>query len=363
MSHGLSATFVKRFSPNAVVQVENLVTETSAGVTVLFGPSGAGKTTTIRCIAGLEQPTEGSISFNGERWFDSHANLSLRPQKRRLGIVPQDFGLFPHLSVAANVGYGLSSLNAAERKARIGELIDWLALRGLEKRLPSELSGGQRQRVALARAVARKPSLLLLDEPLAALDLPTRQRVRSELRQWLKQAAIPAILITHDRYEALALGDKLVLMNDGRIVQQGAVDEVFSRPADSSAAAIVGMENVQMGQVLEQTGDLVTIGVGAARLIAIRNGLGKEVRNVYVCIRAEDVILLKGEVPQSSPRNSLPATVRQISANGPMMQIGLDCGFSLVAALTRQACQEMSLAEGTKVLAMIKAPNVHLVER
>jgi molybdate transport system ATP-binding protein len=363
MNEVISAHFVKRFMAGATVQVTNLRTREDSGIAVLFGPSGAGKTTALRCLAGLEKIDEGNISFRGQVWSDVSGRCFIPPRDRRIGFVPQEFRLFPHLSVERNIGYGVSRISPAERRSRVQEMITWLGLDGLEQRLPDELSGGQQQRVALARAVAGRPGLLLLDEPLAALDAPTRLRLRSDLRHKLKEAGIPAVLVTHDRNEALAIGDEMVVMNDGQILQQGPVQEIFSRPATSEVAAIVGVETVQPGQVLEFGAELVAVSVGSSRLFALKSDLATGTREVFVCIRAEDVILIKGEPSHSSPRNCLPSTVRAISSDGPMVRIGLDCGFPLVAMLTKQACAEMGLTEGMSVVAMVKAPNVHLIGR
>jgi molybdate transport system ATP-binding protein len=363
MSNGLHADFVRQFSTELRVHVENLVTQDRSGVTVLFGPSGAGKTTTLRCIAGLDKPDEGIISFGEEVWSDADRAQFTSPQKRRVGFVPQDFGLFPHLTVERNIGYGLVGISGEARRTRVGEMIEWLDLGGLQSRLPGELSGGQQQRVALARAVAARPRLLLLDEPLASLDMPNRIRLRSELRQLLKQTGIPALLVTHDRDEALALGDEIVVMDNGRVLQQGPVQDVFNRPATSEVAGIVGVETVQPARVVEIGPELVTLTIESTRLFALNIDLPGTLREAYACIRAEDVILMTGEPSQSSPRNSLSAVVKGLSPHGSTIRIALDCGFPLMAALTKQACEEMGLKEGVKVRAMIKAPNVHLIPR
>jgi molybdate transport system ATP-binding protein len=333
-----------------------------AGVTVLFGPSGAGKTTILRCLAGLETPDTGEIRFGEEIWF-AGGNQVMPPKHRRAGFVPQDYALFPHLTVAANIAYGLHGRTAAEKNARVAELSGWLGLDGLLARRPAELSGGQQQRVALARAVARQPGLLLLDEPLAALDTPTRLRLRGELRRLLRQLAIPTIVVTHDRLEALALGDHLVVLDAGRIVQRGPVETVFSRPANLTVAGIVAVETVQPGRVLELQDGLASLQVGSARLTAVAGDLPAGASDVFVCIRAEDVMLSRDPELHASPRNRLTAVVRTMVSEGPLTRIELDCGFPLTAVLTKQACAELALQEGASVLALVKAPQIHLVPR
>lgn len=357
----LRANFSKQFAGGPAIRAEALEIA-GAGVTVLFGPSGSGKTTILRCLAGLETPDSGEISFGNEKWFADGKNL-VPPRNRQLGFVPQDYTLFPHLNVAANIAYGLNGRNAAEKTSRVMEMLNWLDMTGLTSRLPSELSGGQQQRVALARAVARRPKLLLLDEPLTALDTPTRQRLRGELRRLLRQLAIPTLVVTHDRLEALSLGDDLVVLHEGRIVQRGPVQEVFSRPANLTVAGIVAVETVHPARVLELQNGMATLLVGSTRLTAMAGDLPDGTAEVFACIRAEDVILSSDSNQHSSARNHLAATVRAIVSEGPLMRIELDCGFPLTAVLTKQACAEMALKEGSSVLALVKAPQIHLVPR
>jgi molybdate transport system ATP-binding protein len=352
---------VKRFAAGPVIRVHHLRTSSAASITVLFGPSGSGKTTVLRCLAGLERPDEGSIWFGGEVWFDAAGRTCLPSRARNLGFVPQDYALFPHLSVERNVAYGLDQLPAGERQQRVAEAMDWLGLAGLEKRAPRELSGGQQQRVALARAVVRRPRLLLLDEPLAALDAPTRQRLRGELRQLLAQLGIPTLLVTHDRTEAVALGDDLVVMDHGEIVQQGTVPEVFSRPATPAVAGALAVETIEVGTIVGRENGLLSVAVGTARLIALDPALPADATRVLVCIRAEDVVLTGAADPMGSPRNHLAATIRRLIPEGPVVRVTLDCGFPLVALVTKPGCEALALREGGPVAALIKAPNVHLI--
>jgi molybdate transport system ATP-binding protein len=278
-----------------------------------------------------------------------------------VGFVPQDYALFPHLTVTRNVGYGLPELSATERGRRVAESLRWVGLEQLADRWPRALSGGEQQRVALARAVVRRPQLLLLDEPFAALDTPTRLRLRGELRQRLRQLNIPTVLVTHDRFEALALGDEVVVIQDGRNAQQGMVHEVFSRPVNLAVAEITAVETIQPGRVCERRDGLVTVTVGSARLTAVAGDLPADATGVYVCIRAEDVILLRTEAVQTSARNHLAVTVRTLVREGPLVCIHLDGGFPLKALLTQSACDELALQEGAHLVALVKAPQVHLI--
>ena len=207
----------KSFAAGPRIQCSLELPAEGASVTVLFGPSGAGKTTILRCVAGLERPDRGTIRFGDETWFDSARGIDLAPQERRAGLLFQDHALFPHLSVAANVAYGLGDLPAAERRRRVEETLALLRLDGLAERRPAQLSGGEKQRVSLGRVLAPRPRLLLLDEPLSALDAPTREALRGELRRLLSHVARPTLLVTHDRIEALALGDRIAVISDGRL--------------------------------------------------------------------------------------------------------------------------------------------------
>ena len=355
----LTANFRKKFPGGPEIVADDL--RIGGGITVLFGASGSGKTTILRCLAGLETPDDGKITFSNQVWFLKNGKILLPPRKREVGFVPQDYALFPHLIVADNIGYGLQELPANERTARVTETLRWLGLDGLEHRLPRELSGGQQQRVALARAVVRRPKLLLLDEPLAALDTPTRLRVRGELRQLLRQLSIPAILVTHDRLETLALGDEVVVMHGGRNVQCGVTPEVFSRPANLAVAEITAIETIQSGKVLGVQDGLATVAVGEVQLTALAADLPSDAGDVYVCIRAEDVVLMRADRIQSSPRNRLSVVIRSLADEGPMVRVNLDGGFPLVAYLTRQACEELALDEGVKLVAFVKAPQIHLI--
>ncbi|MGH8056151.1 MAG: molybdenum ABC transporter ATP-binding protein [Candidatus Entotheonellia bacterium] len=361
MSAHLIATFEKRFPGGPTIRADFKHPADAFSITVLFGPSGSGKTTILRCLAGLERPEEGSIHFGETLWFDAARGTCLPPQRRGIGYLFQEYALFPHLSVASNIAYGLSGLSKAERRLRVGEILDLVQLTGLEERYPKHLSGGQQQRVALGRALAPRPRLLLLDEPLSALDATMRERLRQDLRRLLRTLGTPTLLVTHDRVEALALGDHVVVLDQGRVCQSGSVHEVFSQPSDAAVARIVGVDTVEPGKILQVADGLATVAVGSVQLVALAQDAGSG--DVYACIRAEDVILEKGVATPSSPRNRLAGRIRALSREGPMIRLSLECGFPLTALVTKQACDELELQEGEQVTALIKAPAIHLVPR
>lgn len=362
MADALIARFTKRFrgrfQDSAVIRAELSQPARGHSVTVLFGPSGCGKTTVLRCLAGLEKPEEGTIRFGNETWFDAERGICLAPQQRGIGFVFQDYALFPHLTVRGNIGFGIRS---STRDGDVNQMLQRFGLVEVAHQRPRQLSGGQQQRVALARALMRRPRLLLLDEPLSALDATMREELRGELRQFLSSCEVPVLLVTHDRDEALALGNELVVMSGGRVLQSGPVLEVFNRPADAEVARVVRVENLQPGRVLNIADGLATVEVGKVMLTAIAPPEAQE--QVIVCIRGEDVILQREQKAASSVRNRIAARVIALHPGSPLTRVELDAGFPLFAYITRPACEELALCPGMEVLALIKAPSVHLVSR
>jgi molybdate transport system ATP-binding protein len=364
MAGDLSFEIVRRFPRGPVISASAAWPLQGAPVTVLFGPSGSGKTTVLRALAGLDRPDAGAITFGAEPWFDAARGLHVRPQARGVGLLFQDYALFPHLTVGANVGYGLHRLAIGERRARVAELAERFGLAELLDRRPTELSGGQRQRVALARALAPRPRLLLLDEPLSALDTPTREALRGELRYLLEQARVPAIVVTHDRVEALALGDRLAVLVDGTIRQVGPVHEVFSAPVDVDVARVVGTENVFPARLLRREDGLVvvrTAGTPGAELVAVDPGGVED--EAYACVRAEEVVLEPRDGHVSSAQNRLAGVIAARSAEGPLVRITIDCGVRLVALVTRASADRLGFVPGGQVSAVVKAPSVRVVAR
>ncbi|MCY3962565.1 MAG: ABC transporter ATP-binding protein [bacterium] len=257
----------------------------------LLGPSGCGKTTLLRLIAGLEQADKGKVVLDGNP-VDGHRSW-IRPEDRQVGMVFQDWALFPHLDVAGNVGYGVPR---RQRIAEVAKTLELVNLPGMQERTPDTLSGGQQQRVALARAIAPKPKVLLLDEPFSNLDAALRREVRSEVRELLRDADMTAVFVTHDREEALVLGDRVAVMDAGRIVQTGSPSEVYHHPATPWVAAFVGAVSMYPA---EAAGSTAETDFGPVPLLEPRQG------PVEVAVRPEDVDLraAEGEVAAHTVEN------------------------------------------------------------
>ncbi len=358
---GLSARFEKAFPRGPLIRADLEMSASPARVMILFGPSGVGKTTVLRCLAGLEAPTEGRISFDGQVWFDALSGTSVAPQRRSVGYVAQESALFPHLSVWDNVLYGLRGMTPGERRKRGMEMLEAFRLSKLGDRRPRELSGGQQQRVAVARALARAPRLMLLDEPLSAIDLPTRTELQLEIRRILRRYNTPAIAVTHDWTMALSLGDELAVMGNGGILQTGPPEEVFSRPANLEVAAAVGVETIVPCRLESRSDGVLTLKAGGHTIVAVDNGLASE--EYYACLRGEDVTIEKGPSVRSSARNHMEGVVKEVAPFGSLRKVTVDVGFLMTALVTRQALEDLSLAEGAVVAASFKASAVHLISR
>ena len=364
MERTLAFDVVRRFPRGSTISARASWPLDGAPLTVLFGPSGSGKTTVLRALAGLDRPDEGVITFDGAVWFDGARRVCTPPQSRRVGLLFQEYALFPHLSVAGNIGYGLHGLPRSERRGRVAEIAGRFGVGELLRRRPSELSSGQRQRVALARALAPSPRLLLLDEPLSALDAPAREALRGELRRLLEQAGVPAIVVTHDRTEALALGDRLVVLVDGAIRQVGPVHEVFSAPVDVRVAQVVGTENVFPSRPVRREDGLLVVRTAGERGVELMGvDPGAVAGDVFACVRAEEVVLEPVDGHASSARNRLPGTIVARQDEGPLVRVTVDCGVHLVALVTRASAHSLELAPGRAVLALVKAQSVRIVPR
>ena len=337
---------------------------------VLFGPSGAGKTTVLRAMAGLLRPLAGRVVIGGTTVYDSEAGIWLPPHRRRTGYLTQQYHLFPHLNVLRNVAYGLPEGHGGAHRHRIADLLRNFELTGLEERYPWELSGGQQQRVALARALATQPKLLLLDEPFAALDLSLRRTVRQELSAMLARNPVPVILVTHDREEALALGDEVQVIDAGKSIARGFPVDVLGQPGQAAVARLVGVENLFRMRVASRhprdgTMRLSAPGRDGALFLETpldsgATGDGSDER-VTVGIRASDIILSSQEPVGSSARNRLPGTVTRIEPRPPGYTVELDCGVPLLCHVTGASLEEMEIRVGHTLWAVFKASSCFLV--
>ncbi len=277
----------KSFAPGeAVLQGINLTIRQGEFVTLL-GASGCGKTTTLRIIAGLEQPDSGSV------WLEGQDVTALEPNQRDVNTVFQNYALFPHMNVADNIGYGLKIRKApkAEIKKKVKEMLELVQLEGYEKRKPSELSGGQKQRVAIVRALANNPRVLLLDEPLGALDLQLRRTMQLELKRLQKKLGITFIYITHDQEEAINMSDRIVVMNQGQFEQIGTPDEIYNHPKTSYVAAFVGNANILKGTVAEKNGHHIKVNLGDEVASIDTEEKVNVGENVTVALRGENILL------------------------------------------------------------------------
>jgi molybdate transport system ATP-binding protein len=319
-------------------------------VVALLGPNGAGKTTLLRAIAGLVPFRSGHVRLDGRVLEDAAANRYVPTEQRPIGFVFQDYLLFPHLSVLDNVAFGLRS-RGTPRGAATEKAIQWLDRVGLTSYLrakPAELSGGQRQRVALARALAPEPRLLLLDEPLAALDVTTRAEVRRDLKHHLESFQGIRLVVTHDPLEAVALADRLIVMEKGHLVQTGTPAEVTERPRSQYVADLVGVN------LLRGVADHESIRLSGGPLVA---AAGAESGEVFAVIHPRAVAIYRRR-PEGSPRNVWPGRASNIELMGNRVRVRIDGEIPLVAEVTPSALKELDLVEGGEVWLSFKATDV-----
>jgi molybdate transport system ATP-binding protein len=336
-----------------------------AGFTIVFGASGAGKTTLLDCIAGLTEPDEGRIAVGGEDFYDSEKKRNVAAWKRRIGYVHQDLALFPHLTAEENVEYGLSALNATERRTRSREMLQAFRIEHLRDRRPAQISGGERQRVALARALVTEPRALLLDEPLAALDRPTKSLIVGDLRRWNQNHRVPILFVTHNGEEVFALGDEVIMLDAGRIVAQGRPHEVMRAPRLETVAHLSGFENIFDTTVLalhESRGTMTCrLEKGEVDLETplVRAEVGSRLR---VGVRAGDLLLATVEPHGLSARNILPGTIRRLIQKDVIVSAMVDCGGAeFEVHVTLAARDALQLGPGKSVWVVVKTHSCHLM--
>ena len=337
--------------------------EVEAGkVLVLFGPSGSGKTTVLRTIAGLLTPSEGVISIGGIEVFNKRSGVNIPPHERKIGYVPQDMLVFPHLTVIENIAYGIKGDSDAD--SMIETLIRKLDLNGLEYRYEWELSGGQRQRVALARALAPGPSILLLDEAFSSLDSTTRRRTRSYVRQILQSIGIPVIMVTHDKEEAISMGDRLAIMESGGLIDLGDPVSMIGHPSRERVANLFGVENIlnlNVKNIFQEQGIMECASESFSLEVPVSNDvlIGQDVK---IGLRADDVILASVAPEGLSARNIKKGHIKDIYIESGMYRIEIDCGHIVVSHVTKRAVDELGLIVGAEIWCVIKSASCFVLQ-
>jgi molybdate transport system ATP-binding protein len=328
-----------------------------ASTTVIVGESGAGKTSVLRLAAGLDRPVTGRIVLDGEVYTDTAADIHMPPWRRSVGYVSQDYALFPHLSVAENAAFGLraAGVRSGEIRTRVARVLERTGIAALARRKPSTLSGGQQQRAALARALVLDPRLLLLDEPLAALDLQTRRQVRGELRRLLRELETTTLYVTHSPIEALLFGDHIVVLEGGRISQVGDRDELLRHPRSRYVAELVGT-NFFAGRATA-TDVAATVRTADGDLAISR---AEDPPDLFVTVNPRD-ITLHTQRPEGSAQNVFAGPILELAPEPPggeRVRVVLGTRPPLVAEVTREAVASLGLAEGITVHASFKATGI-----
>lgn len=343
----------------------DLDVEVPPGITILFGPSGAGKSTLLDCVAGLAQPDAGRITIDGESLFDSETKKNLPPQHRQIAYVFQSLALFPHMTVEANVAYGLRDAPEQERRARVAEILETFRVEKLRERKPREISGGEKQRVALARSLVTLPRVLLLDEPLTGLDAELKASIIDDLRAWNAAHKIPIVYVTHSRDEVDALGERVIALEHGKIVGEGTPREVLDAPRRRRLAQAAGFENLLSGTVMdlrEPDGVMRVRLADATCEIEVPLGHAAPGDSVRIAIRAGD-ILLATEAPRAlSARNVLEGRIVSLERRGSLVVARVDCGAMFTVHVTPGAERTLELTAGKKVWLVLKTHSCHFVE-
>jgi molybdate transport system ATP-binding protein len=366
--HALHARVRKRLVSEEREFALDVAFHAAPGFTILFGPSGAGKTTLLDCVAGLTLPEAGSIAVGGRVLFDVETRVNLPISKRRAGYVFQDLALFPHLTVEQNALYGLSHLARAERQERVATILRAFRIDQLAKRRPREISGGERQRVALARTLVTDPEVLLLDEPLVALDAATKIRIVDDLRVWNQAHNIPILYVTHSRDEVFAFGEHVLVLGAGRILEQGTPHEVLTAPRQETVAQLAGFENILDATVESlhaDRGTMTCLLAGKAghsvhlETPLVRAEVGAQLR---VGLRAGDILLAIAAPVGLSARNIIPGRIVALERRDVIISARVDCGVELEIHLTLAARDSLQLVPGGDVWLVIKTHSCHVMQ-
>lgn len=359
MSRSLALRVRKRFESGFALDVECTI---QAGIAILFGASGAGKTTLLDCIAGISAPHSGRIAVGSQLLYDSAQRVNLGAQSRNVGYVFQDLALFPHLNAEKNIQYGLAGLTASERGRRADAILESFRISHLRARKPGEISGGERQRVALARALVTEPRVLLLDEPLAALDSATKSKIIDDLRAWNDAHHIPILYVTHSRDEVFTLGERMFVLENGKLVAQGTPHEVMSAPRQETIAQLAGFENIFDATVvaLNEGRGTMTCQSGHLELETplVHAEAGSQLR---VGIRAGDILLASIQPQGLSARNIFPGRIVSLAQRDVIVVAKVDCGLEMEVHLTLAARDALHLQPEREVWLIVKTHSCHLM--
>jgi len=334
-------------------RLDRLTLEVNPGeYLVILGPTGAGKTVLLETIAGLYRPRRGRVFLDGQDLTNEP------PERREIGFVYQDYALFPHLTVYENIAFGLELRSEREQqyRRRIQEMSAQLGIEDFWDRKPSTLSGGEQQRVALARALVIQPRVLLLDEPLSALDPRTREKLQRELKRIHRQLGMTILHVTHDFEEAMALADRIAVIRDGQLAQIGTPDDIFQRPATPELAHFVGAHNVLSGTIAQAPDGTAIMEAEGLQLIVTSPIRG----SAHAILRPED-ILLSLQPLRSSARNCYRGRIAELDDRGTLVRVTVEVPPRFTAVITRRALRELNLAEGQEVWIAFKASAVHVL--
>lgn len=364
----LWAQFRKQIQSSVSGFLLDIAFEIPSGFSILFGSSGAGKTTLLDCLAGLTTPDSGRISVGDRVLFDSSLRVNVTTAQRRAGYVFQDLALFPHMTVNENVSYGLAQVPHNERKRRAVALLEAFRIAALGPRRARDISGGESQRVALARTLVTDPEFLLLDEPLAALDAPTKSKIIDDLRQWNRAHNIPILYVTHSREEVFALGERVLVIDAGHLIAQGTPHEVLNAPIIETVAQLAGFENVfdaVVEAVRPERGTMTCrvpgdFGGIVLETPLVRGGVGSAVR---IGIRAGDILLAISPPTGLSARNVIPGRIQSLEQRDVVISALVKCRIDMEVHLTLAARDSLELMPGKEVWLVIKTHSCHLMQR
>ncbi len=323
----------------------------------LIGENGAGKSTVLKIISGLIKPRSGRIVLNDKVLCDIEKGIFIEPEERNIGYMFQNYALFPHMTVAENIAYGLKArkMPKDDIDKRVQELCERMGISGIMNERVTQLSGGQRQRTALARAIAPKPGLLLLDEPLAALDVRTQEQMRRELAAVIRTEGIPCIIVTHSIVDALAVADKIAVIDEGKIVACGMPEDIIHNPSHGFITSFTENLNLFRGEVVVDNGGTVCIDIAGVKIRAVTTLSG----TVSVGIRPEELIISR-EKFQSSAANAFRGKITSIEDNGSYAFVYVNIGILLAAAITKQSIKRLNLEVGNEVTLTFKATAVQV---